>query len=268
MSFQDIERGSTVAVAAATGGPKSGVSAGIFQLNTAVAGFRRLVDAVGTVKDTPDHRRALQNARKRIGELAKETSEKLKALSDANRGGDLSKKKEESKLAKDLQAVLQEFQKIQKLAAEQEAAYAPNPSSSSSSATHERSVAEERQQEEQDEDDRTHPWGQKRQEVLTLDNEIASNDVVIEERDQGIREINYDVEQVNEIYKDLAILLLDQQATIDSIDKHVEAAYVSNASAKTQVRTASESSKSRWCFWALIIFVMVLVILLLVLIVL
>lgn len=56
-----------------------------------------------------------------------------------------------------------------------------------------------------------------RQEVLTLDNEIASNDVVIEERDQGIREINYDVEQVNEIYKDLAILLLDQQATIGMI---------------------------------------------------
>nr|CAD1839011.1 unnamed protein product [Ananas comosus var. bracteatus] len=229
MSFQDIERGSTVSVAAATGGPKSGVSAGIFQLNTAVAG-----SAASSTPSAPPRTPLttaepckLQNARKRIGELAKETSEKLKALSDANRGGDLSKKKEESKLAKDLQAVLQEFQKIQKLAAEREAAYAPNPSSASSSATHERSVAEERQQEEQDEDDRTHPWGRKgrllliasfvsklRQEVLTLDNEIASNDVVIEERDQGIREINYDVEQVNEIYKDLAILLLDQQATI------------------------------------------------------
>ncbi|KAG1330959.1 putative Syntaxin-22 [Cocos nucifera] len=111
--------------------PKTGISAvaaGIFQINTAVAGFRRLVDAIGTSKDTSEHRQALQDARKRIGQLVKETSTKLKSLIDANRDENPSKRAEEAKLARDFQAAIHDFQKAQKLAEKREEAYAPSPS--------------------------------------------------------------------------------------------------------------------------------------------
>jgi syntaxin 7 len=66
MSFQDLEAGNGVRGAprkngrAAAGGPGAGasqaVAAGVFQINTAVATFQRLVNTLGTPKDTPDLR--------------------------------------------------------------------------------------------------------------------------------------------------------------------------------------------------------------------
>jgi len=47
-----------------------------------------------------------------------------------------------------------------------------------------------------------------------LDNEIAFNEAIIEEREQGIQEIQQQIGEVNEIFKDLAVLVHDQGAVI------------------------------------------------------
>lgn len=49
-----------------------------------------------------------------------------------------------------------------------------------------------------------------RQEVVFLDNEITFNEAIIEEREQGIREIQDQIGEVNEIFKDLAGLVNGQ----------------------------------------------------------
>lgn len=53
-----------------------------------------------------------------------------------------------------------------------------------------------------------------RQEVLLLDNEIAFNEAIIEEREQGIHEIQQQIGEVNEIFKDLAVLVHEQGTII------------------------------------------------------
>jgi len=53
-----------------------------------------------------------------------------------------------------------------------------------------------------------------RQELVFLDNEIVFNEAIIEERDQGIQEIQHQITEVNEIFKDLAVLVHDQGAMI------------------------------------------------------
>ena len=53
-----------------------------------------------------------------------------------------------------------------------------------------------------------------RQEVLFLDNEIAFNEAIIEEREQGIQEIQQQIGEVNEIFKDLAVLVHEQGTMI------------------------------------------------------
>ena len=45
---------------------------------------------------------------------------------------------------------------------------------------------------------------------MLLDNEIAFNEAVIEEREQGIQDIHTQIGEVNEIFKDLAVLVNDQ----------------------------------------------------------
>lgn len=49
---------------------------------------------------------------------------------------------------------------------------------------------------------------------MFLDNEIAFNEAIIEEREQGIQEIQQQIGEVNEIFKDLAVLVHEQGTMI------------------------------------------------------
>ena len=65
MSFQDLQtrnaggKPPSQSSSSSSSSPSQAVAASIFQINTAVASLRRLVDAIGTSKDTPDHRQKL-----------------------------------------------------------------------------------------------------------------------------------------------------------------------------------------------------------------
>ncbi len=57
-----------------------------------------------------------------------------------------------------------------------------------------------------------------RQDFLQLENETVFNEAVIEEREQGIREIHQQIGEVNEIFKDLAVLVHEQGYMIGLCD--------------------------------------------------
>ncbi|KAG4938514.1 hypothetical protein JHK84_044765 [Glycine max] len=298
MSFQDIEAGrpfgSRRGLMNGKQDPTQAVAAGIFQINTAVSTFQRLVNTLGTPKDTPDLREKLyqvfniwlyptvfplpkesiekqmggiisisivdtlieeqdtlsnddfphHKTRLHIGQLVKDTSAKLKQASDIDHHAEVnaSKKIADAKLAKDFQAVLKEFQKAQRLAAERETAYTPFvpqavlPSSYTAS---EVDVGSDKSPEQ-----RALLVESRRQEVLFLDNEIAFNEAIIEEREQGIQEIQQQIGEVNEIFKDLAVLVHEQGAMIDDIGSNIENSHAATAQAKSQLAKASKTQRS------------------------
>ncbi|XP_006605185.1 syntaxin-122 [Glycine max] len=190
MSFQDIQIGPNPS-SRRNQSPSQAVATGIFQIKTAIAAFRRLVDGVGTVR----HSRT------------------------------------------------------------------PSEAVPTSSGSGEESVGI---------DVESQPFirEQKRQEILLLDNEISFNEAMIEEREQGIREVEEQIEQANEIFKDLAVLVHYQGVVIDDIHSNIDASAGATTQARVQLAKASKSVKSKtsWCWWVLAIFVVVLVILLVVLI--
>lgn len=64
MSFQDLEAGATISSRRDLFednrlDPSQAVAAGVFQINTAVSTFKRLVNTLGTAKDTPQLREKL-----------------------------------------------------------------------------------------------------------------------------------------------------------------------------------------------------------------
>lgn len=56
-----------------------------------------------------------------------------------------------------------------------------------------------------------------REQVLLAENEIAFNEAIIEEREQGIQEIQQQIGEVNEIFKDLAVLVHEQGTMIGNL---------------------------------------------------
>lgn len=250
MSFQDLEAGGRRPLSSrrdlinAKQDPTQAVASGIFQINTAVSTFQRLVNTLGTPKDTPDLREKLHKTRLHIGQLVKDTSSKLKQASETDHTVNVSasKKVADAKLAKDFQQVLKEFQKAQRLAAERETAYSPFVPQAvlpSSYTAGEIDVSPDKTLEQ-----RAALVESRRQEVLLLDNEISFNEAVIEERDQGIQEIQQQIGEVNEIFKDLAVLVHDQGTMIDDIGSNIENAHAATAQGRSQLGKAAKSQRS------------------------
>ncbi|KAK1438329.1 hypothetical protein QVD17_04136 [Tagetes erecta] len=272
MSFQDIEAGRPLnsrrnnAVVIRKQDATQAVASGIFQINTTVSTFQRLVNTIGTHKDTPELRDKLHKTRLHIGQLVKETSDKLKQASetDHNAGVSATKKITDAKLAKDFQTVLQEYQKVQRLSAERETAYTPFVPQAylpSRDPAGEVDVSSDRSQEQH-----ALLMDSKRQEVLLLDNEIAFNEAIIEERDQGIQEIQNQIGEVNEIFKDLAVLVHEQGTIIDDIGSNIENSHAATAQAKSHLAKASKTQRSHssmTCFllviMAIVLFIVIII---------
>ncbi|XP_058777473.1 syntaxin-22-like isoform X2 [Vicia villosa] len=245
MSFQDLESGRRNLINGKQN-PTQAVASGVFQINTAVSTFQRLVNTLGTPKDTPELREKLHKTRLHIGQLVKDTSDRLKQASEIDHHADVNatKKIADAKLAKEFQAVLKEFQKAQRLSAERETAYAPfvpfvpqdaQPSSYTVSGV---GVSSDKSQEQRA------LVESKRQEVISLDNEISFNEAIIEEREQGIQEIQQQIGEVNEIFKDLAVLVHEQGAMIDDIGSNIEHSHEATVQAKSELVKASKTQRS------------------------
>ncbi|XP_048434734.1 syntaxin-22-like [Pyrus x bretschneideri] len=108
-----------------------------------------------------------------------------------------------------------------------------------------------------------------RQELLLLDNEVAFNDAIIEEREQGIRDIEAQIGEASEIFKDLAVLVHEQGVVIDDIQSNIDNSSAATTQARVQLAKASKGVKSRcsWCWWVLVVLVVVVVIVVIVLII-
>ncbi|KAG7393461.1 hypothetical protein PHYBOEH_006065 [Phytophthora boehmeriae] len=78
-------------------------------------------------------------------------------------------------------------------------------------------------------------------EFAELENEIAHNEALIEEREQDINKIHQSVAQVNEIFRDLAAIVQDQQGAIDDIETHVHESMQQTQQGLEQVKKASDA---------------------------
>lgn len=101
---------------------------------------------------------------------------------------------------------------------------------------------------------------------MLLDNEIAFNESIIEERDQGIHEIQQQIGEVNEIFKDLAVLVHEQGTVIgklvtqvnncmsplilklnlgaDDINANIENSHAATAQARSDLGKAAKNQRS------------------------
>ncbi|KAL8160539.1 hypothetical protein V2J09_002076 [Rumex salicifolius] len=245
MSFEDLEAGKPLASVSKMQDPSQAVAAGVFQINTAVSTFQRLVNTLGTPRDTLDLRERLHKTRLSIGQLVKDTSAKLKEASEIDFHSEVSasKKIADAKLAKDFQSVLKEFQKAQRLAAQRETAYAPFVPKESQSYDDDKESMEIYSS-DIDENQTTLLLESRRQGVALVENEIVFNEAIIEEREQGIEEIQSQIGEVNEIFNDLAVLVHGQGALIDNISSNVDRSQASTTQATSQLVKASNSQKS------------------------
>uniref|UniRef100_A0A3B3ZVD8 Syntaxin-12 n=1 Tax=Periophthalmus magnuspinnatus TaxID=409849 RepID=A0A3B3ZVD8_9GOBI len=194
----------------------------------------------------------LQQLQHYTNQLAKETNRHLKDLGalapPTSPSEQRQQKLQRERLMNDFSSALQNFQTVQRRAAEKEKESVAR-ARSSARATVREMVRDLVTFEKEDE------WGQ----TLTQTQELGVTEEdleVIRERETNIRQLEADIMDVNQIFKDLAVMIHDQGEMIDSIEANVENAEVHVNRGAAQLQKAAyyqRKSRKRMCFLTMVL---------------
>ncbi|KAG6844377.1 hypothetical protein H0H87_007369 [Tephrocybe sp. NHM501043] len=240
MSFQDIEAGVShpQRSASATSSPQdapflslqSSLSLQVFKVNANVQGILKLVDQLGTGKDSAALRKSLHDLTETTRAMAKRGSEDLKKLSTLQ--ASLPHQKTAlQKTSHDLQLSLVAFQRAQQVSAERQRTVvqgvrlAVEDDQPLDSPSHENS--------------NTLRQAQILQQQLSP-HELAYQESLIQEREAEIREIESGMHELAEIFRDLGTLVGEQGQMIDDIGNNIFSVANDTGSAAQELTTAHE----------------------------
>ncbi|KAJ3515786.1 hypothetical protein NLJ89_g1547 [Agrocybe chaxingu] len=245
MSFQDIEAGhGHPSRAPSSSTPQSrednafqslqsSLSLQVFKMNANVQGILKLVDQLGTPKDSAPLRKSLHDLTETTRAMAKRGSEDLKKLSTLQ--ATLPHQKTAlQKTSHDLQMSLVAFQRAQQVSAERQRTvvqgvklavdddhhHPPNP----------------------DEPEPT-PQEQRQAQILQAQlspHELAYQESLIQEREAEIREIETGIHELAEIFHDLGTLVNQQGGMLDNIELNISSVATDTADASQELTTAAD----------------------------
>ncbi|XP_051892556.1 syntaxin-12 [Pristis pectinata] len=229
-------------------------SANIQKITQNTAQINTLVQQLGTQQDTSELQDRLQHLQHYTNQVAKETNNHLKELGSLplTYTEQRQQRIQKERLMNEFSAALNNFQAAQRKAADKEkesVARARAASRLSSGFSDDEHKEEQLVSFESNED-----WNQIQ--AQSQDAAITEEDLqLIKERETAIRQLEANILDVNQIFKDLAIMIHDQGDMIDSIEANVESAEVHVEQGTHQLqRAAYYQKKSRKKICILIVF--------------
>nr|XP_024213092.1 syntaxin-12 isoform X1 [Pan troglodytes] len=224
------------------------------------AQIKNLMSQLGTKQDSSKLQENLQQLQHSTNQLAKETNELLKELGSLPLPLSTSEQRQQrlqkERLMNDFSAALNNFQAVQRRVSEKEKESIARARAGS------RLSAEERQREEQLVSFDSHEeWNQ----MQSQEDEVAITEQdleLIKERETAIRQLEADILDVNQIFKDLAMMIHDQGDLIDSIEANVESSEVHVERATEQLQRAAyyqKKSRKKMCILVLVLSVIILI---------
>jgi len=261
MSFQDIERGVTRPSQSredsAFHGLQQSLSMQVFKINSNVQGILKLVDQLGTGKDSSSLRKRLHDLTETTRAMAKRGSEDLKKLSTLQTTSPTHKTSLE-KTSHDLQLSLVAFQRAQQVSAERQRTVVQGVKLA---------VEDEYQQTAQsDEPDHTPEQHQAQlfQNKLSP-HELAYQESLIQEREQEIREIESGIHELAEIFQDLGTLVNQQGDMLGTVESNINSVALDTSGAAEELNTASayqrKAGRRAVCLMVILVIVVAVVLL-------
>lgn len=236
-------------------------SSNIQKITLNTAQIKSMVNQLGTRQDTSEFQDRLQQIQHYTNQLAKETNKHLKELGSVPLPSSPSEQRQQKiqrdRLMNDFSAALNNFQAVQRRAAEKEResiarARAGSRLSTEDSFRDEKLVSFDNQED-------LGPISIQAEEVAITEEDLE----LIKERETNIRQLESDIMDVNQIFKDLAVMIHDQGEMIDSIEANVENAEVHVERGTEQLQRAvsyQQKSRKKICIIA-IVFSFILIIL-------
>uniref|UniRef100_A0A7N9CNP2 Syntaxin-7 n=1 Tax=Macaca fascicularis TaxID=9541 RepID=A0A7N9CNP2_MACFA len=214
------------------------ISSNIQKITQCSVEIQRTLNQLGTPQDSPELRQQLQQKQQYTNQLAKETDKYIKEFGSlpTTPSEQRQRKIQKDRLVAEFTASLTNFQKVQRQAAEREKEFVARVRASSRVSVFLRTAQK-----------KGILYPGKEPQVQVQDEEITEDDLrLIHERESSIRQLEADIMDINEIFKDLGMMIHEQGDVIDSIEANVENAEVHVQQANQQLsRAADYQRKSR-----------------------
>eukprot|EP00039_Didymoeca_costata_P004603 m.74704 g.74704 ORF g.74704 m.74704 type:complete len:288 (-) comp12474_c0_seq1:155-1018(-) len=194
------------------------VTSSIFAITQKVQQLDKCTGFIGTKRDTQSMRDEMARVQEQTRGIIRDTGQALKMM-DQMDGGSAKEKQERrlerDKLSRDFKSVLQKYQRSAQVAMDKEREYVGRARAQSHSQDY--GGGGDYGQDEQ----AALIEEENRRKMMQTDDQIDYSSSVIEEREQSIKEIESTMMEVNEIYKDLSTLVVEQGATLDNIEANM-----------------------------------------------
>ncbi|XP_062395216.1 syntaxin-12 [Sardina pilchardus] len=218
--------------------------------------MKTMLYQLGTRQDTPELQERLQQVQHYTNQLAKETNRHLKELGSLlpphSPSEQRQQKIQKDRLMNDFSAALNNFQVVQRRAAEKERESVARARAGTG-------LTMEDGFRKPDEQLVTFESNEERSLIQTQAEEMPVTEEDLEgirERETNIRQLESDIMDVNQIFKDLAVMIHDQGEMIDSIEANVESAETHVDRGAEQLQRAvyyQRKSRKRKCILAIIL---------------
>jgi len=229
------------------------VSTNIQKITKNVAEIQTMVSRIGTNQDNQQLRDKLHNVQHYTGQLAKDTNKLIREISSVpppdNQSDQRQRKMQKERLANEFTSALNNFQAAQRHAAEKERESIARAKSTANDQFFDRKS-----------EDLLNFDSSPTQQNLQLEQDVDLQ--ILQEREQAIQQLECDINDVNQIFKDLGMLVHEQGEIVDSIESSVENAVVHVEQGKDQLLKAKEykNKTRRKKFICLVIVVVVVII--------
>lgn len=208
-----------------------------FQVQTLVPKFKKMVDQLGTSQDTSELRNKLSSNQHTIQLQSKEVKDMLVKL---NSRKDSMKQKQQGRVLRvgqNFATTLEDFQQALKRCMAREMAVAPQAPVAVAIPPSDVEANDDREKE-------ALLQPKQQQETLVLDNLVAHNEMIIEERDQDITSLVRDIGELNEMFQDVAVLVHDQGQMLDDIETNITHTADRVEAADEELKSANKQQKS------------------------
>ncbi|KAK7909754.1 hypothetical protein WMY93_014438 [Mugilogobius chulae] len=224
----------------------SSITSNIQRLSQLTNELQRAVSLVGTDQDNSQLRNSLQQKQQQGNQLAKDTDKQIKAFASLPPGPDQRQRKlQKERLLNEFSSVLNNFQKTQRQAAQKEKEYVACVRAASRMSVSQSGGG-------QAEDGfRNVPEFSSELQLQAETEAMTEEDLqLIQERERAIIQLESDIVDINDIFKDLGMMVHEQGDLIDSIEANVESTDQNIHSGMQQLARAAQyqsSSRKKIC---------------------
>ncbi|CAG5134873.1 unnamed protein product [Candidula unifasciata] len=217
------------------------ISSNVQKITQNVTQIQKLVNQIGTLQDSDDMRQRIHQTTHYTKQLANETSQYLKSLAHlpvpSSQSEQRQWKMQKERLTDEFTNALKNFQTVQRAAAEKEKesvqrtiAHSGLDRSPFDSGSHD--------------DGMSAPGYSQTRQVLQMEQDVDLE--LLREREDAIKKLESDIVDVNQIFKDLGMLVHEQGEVLDSIEANIDNAQMSVEEGTKQLSKArAYQAKSR-----------------------